>query len=117
MPKLEFRSSMKPSMYAYPAPLEKEKEKFKEKVSGRNILLLPVHVRMCYGYSRLAIIHVRVVVALLGMEDQISVVSSRLLCVVLPCAYSVTYACSEDRYTHAHTSGDPHFISNCLHTN
>ncbi|XP_064393012.1 26S proteasome non-ATPase regulatory subunit 1-like isoform X2 [Halichondria panicea] len=34
MPKLEFRSSMKPSMYAYPAPLEKEKEKFKEKVEA-----------------------------------------------------------------------------------
>jgi 26S proteasome regulatory subunit N2 len=33
MPKLEFRSNARPSLYAYPAPLKKEKEKQREKVN------------------------------------------------------------------------------------
>ena len=33
MPKIEFKSSAKPSTYAYPPPLEDKKEKSKEKVS------------------------------------------------------------------------------------
>eukprot|EP00731_Ephydatia_muelleri_P030163 Em0021g686a len=33
MPKMEFCSNAKPSMYGYPAPLEKEKEKEREKVA------------------------------------------------------------------------------------
>lgn len=32
MPKLEFRSNAKPSMFAYPPPLEEKKEKQAEKV-------------------------------------------------------------------------------------
>jgi len=32
MPKIEFRSNAKPSLYAYPKPLKKEKETLKEKV-------------------------------------------------------------------------------------
>ena len=32
MPKMEFRSNAKPSLYSYPKPLKKEKETLKEKV-------------------------------------------------------------------------------------
>lgn len=33
MPKIEYRSGAKPSLYGYPAPLEEKKEKEREKVS------------------------------------------------------------------------------------
>jgi hypothetical protein len=35
MPKMEFRSNAKPSLYAYPPLLKKDKEALKEKVGGK----------------------------------------------------------------------------------
>ena len=40
MPKLTFKSNAKPSLYAYPPPLEEEKKKEREKVKYNTIIII-----------------------------------------------------------------------------
>ena len=54
MPKIQFRSKARPSLYAYPAPLEGEKKKERAKVSSSpcSRSLVPCYFRSKSGWNR-----------------------------------------------------------------